>query len=73
MAKRIVPDPVETRDSIRELREDIAKCRRVIARAKVRIAELDGGHDYSENPPPPSARPTDERPGTQEVSEGDDE
>jgi hypothetical protein len=56
----VIPDPVEIRDQIQLLRDDIARCRAIIANAKHRIAEL-SRHDYAETPPPPDRRPMDSR------------
>ena len=61
MGRRLIPDPVEIRDQIRRLRDDIANWRMLIENARSRIARL-GGHDYAENPPPPDRRPADEQP-----------
>ena len=59
MGRRLVPDPVEIRDQINRLREDIANWRALIQNAKERIAKL-RRHDYAEDPPPPESRPVDE-------------
>ncbi len=58
MGKRLIPDPIEIRDQIHRLREEIANWQRLIENAERRIAQL-SRRDYAEVPPP-DRRPPDE-------------